>query len=158
MANKKVVATIAAVATSAALLMGGTMAWQSINQTALNEASEVVNPGGRLHDDFNGTNKDIYVENFADEPIFARIRLDEHFEIRIDDGDNNPDNDPVEIKTFTKDENGEPVIVKTDRVQIGEITLKPLEEKNFTLDYSLVFELEQIYLQGDRAVIELHVE
>jgi len=56
------------------------------------------------------------------------------------------------------DENGEPVIVKTDRVQIGEITLKPLEEKNFTLDYSLVFELEQIYLQGDRAVIELHVE
>ena len=109
MANKKVVATIAAVATSAALLMGGTMAWQSINQTALNEASEVVNPGGRLHDDFNGTNKDIYVENFADEPIFARIRLDEHFEIRIDDGDNNPTNDPVEIKTFTKDENGEPV-------------------------------------------------
>jgi len=31
--------------------------------------------GGRLHDDFNGANKNIYVENFADEPILARIRL-----------------------------------------------------------------------------------
>ena len=102
MANKKVVATITAVATSAALLMGGTMAWQSINQTALNEASAVVNPGGRLHDDFDGENKDVYVENFADEPIFARVRLDEHFEIQIDAG-------AVEIvteHTYT-DENGD---------------------------------------------------
>ena len=99
MANKKVVATIAAVATSAALLMGGTMAWQSISQTALNEASEVVNPGGRLHDDFNGENKDVYVENFADEDIFARIKLEEHFEIQISDG-------ATEVVTFQRDEEG----------------------------------------------------
>ena len=82
MANKKKLLTAtAAVATSAALLLTGTFAWQSINQTALNEASDVINPGGRLHDDFNGENKDIYVENFADEPIYARIRLEEYFEI-----------------------------------------------------------------------------
>ena len=80
-AKKKVIATVAAVATSAALLLGGTMAWQSANQVALNEASDVINPGGRLHDDFNGENKDVYVENFADDPIYARVRLEEYFEI-----------------------------------------------------------------------------
>ena len=87
MANKKRIATsVAAAATAAALLLGGTFAWQSINQTALNEASDVINPGGRLHDDFNGTNKDVYVENFADEAIFARVRLDEYFEITMNKG------------------------------------------------------------------------
>jgi len=85
-ANKKLVSTIAAVATSAALLLGGTLAWQSANQTALNEASDVVNPGGRLHDDFyiddNGDyNADIYVENFAEEDIFARVKLQEYMEV-----------------------------------------------------------------------------
>ena len=101
MANKRVVATITAVATSAALLLGGTMAWQSISQTALNEASAVVNPGGRLHDDFNGENKDIYVENFADEEIFARIRLDEYFDIRMDDSDGDGTPDIIDIITET---------------------------------------------------------
>ena len=87
MANKKRIATsVAAVATAAALLLGGTFAWQSISQTALNEASDVINPGGRLHDDFNGTNKDVYVENFADEEIFARVRLEEYFEIVMNKG------------------------------------------------------------------------
>lgn len=82
MADKKKLATAAvAIATAAAITLGGTFAWQSINQTALNEASDVINPGGRLHDDFDGTNKDVYVENFADEEIFARIRLEEFFEI-----------------------------------------------------------------------------
>jgi len=82
MANKKKVTTaVVAVATAAALMLGGTFAWQSISQTALNEASDVINPGGRLHDDFNGENKDVYVENFADDPIYARIQLSEYFEI-----------------------------------------------------------------------------
>ena len=66
---------------AAALLLTGTFAWQSISQTALNEKIEEVNPGGRLHDDFDGTNKDVYVENFGDTPIFARVRLDEYMEI-----------------------------------------------------------------------------
>ena len=85
-ANNKKKKAVAAVAAAAMLLLGGTFAWQSISQTALNEASDTINPGGRLHDDFNGTNKDVYVENFGDpdnggQPIFARVRLDEYFEI-----------------------------------------------------------------------------
>ena len=80
--NKKKVATSAtAIGLAGLLLLGGSFAWQSISQTALNEASDVINPGGRLHDDFNGENKDVYVENFANENIYARIRLDEYFKI-----------------------------------------------------------------------------
>jgi len=73
------------------VLIGATLAWQSGSLTALNEASDVVNPGGRLHDDFNGENKDIYVENFADEDIFARIRLGEYFAIINNYVPDNPD-------------------------------------------------------------------
>ncbi len=81
--QKKKVTAVAAIATAAALLLGSTFAWQSISQTALNETDDIINPGGRLHDDFDGSNKDVYVENFADNPIFARIRLDEYFEITM---------------------------------------------------------------------------
>ena len=77
----RLLAAAAAVTAALGILMGTTFAWQSISQEALNEASDVVNPGGRLHDDFDGKNKDVYVENFAEEPIYARIRLTEYFEV-----------------------------------------------------------------------------
>lgn len=92
MANKKKIATsVAAVATAAAVLLGGTFAWQSISQTALNEASDVINPGGRLHNDMwyvdaKTTNSDVYVENFAEDDIYARVRLSEYMEIVMNYG------------------------------------------------------------------------
>ncbi len=86
MNKKKIATSVAAVATAAALLLGGTFAWQGISQTALNEACDIVNPGGRLHDDFDGSNKNVYVENFADDEIFARVRFDEYFEIIMNYG------------------------------------------------------------------------
>lgn len=84
--KKKIAASVGAVALAAVVALGGTFAWQSISQTALNEAMDTINPGGRLHDDFNGSNKNVYVENFADDLIFARVRLDEYMEI----GNENP--------------------------------------------------------------------
>lgn len=79
MNQKKLTVTLTAVISAVVVLFGGTFAWQSTNQSALNRSSDIVaNPGGRLHDDFNGENKDVYVENFADEPIFARIQLSEY--------------------------------------------------------------------------------
>lgn len=95
MANKKIVTSGIAVALAGVMLFGGTMAWQSISQTALNEVSAVVNPGGRLHDDFNNIttdetetmtfDKNVYVENFTSlaengVQVFARVRLDEYME------------------------------------------------------------------------------
>ena len=61
--KKKIAASAVEVGTAAVLALGGTFAWQSISQEALNEAMDTINPGGRLHDDFNGQNKDVYVEN-----------------------------------------------------------------------------------------------
>ena len=82
----KLVSAIVAVSVAAAILLTGTYAWQSISQQALNEAQDMVNPGGRLHDDFDSRNKDVYVENFMTEaeggvPIYARVRLDEYMEL-----------------------------------------------------------------------------
>ena len=77
----RLLAAAAAVTAALGILSGSTFAWQSISQEAMNEASDIINPGGRLHDDFDGKNKDVYVENFADEPIYARIRLTEYFEV-----------------------------------------------------------------------------
>ncbi len=90
-AKRKTTTAIVAGVTALALVLGGTFAWTSISQQARNEAIVDINPGGRLHDDFNGTNKDVYVENFGDEltgvPIYARIRLDQYMEIGQQAGD-----------------------------------------------------------------------
>lgn len=84
--KKKIAASIGAVGVAAVFALGGTFAWQSISQTALNETMKTINPGGRLHDDFNGQNKNVYVENFTKpgengSTIYARVRLDEYMEI-----------------------------------------------------------------------------
>ncbi len=87
------------------IMLTGTFAWQSISQYALNETmGEMSNPGGRLHDEFNGSNKDIYVENFTSTtdgmPIIVRIRLYEYMEIGEDAGKNLLDpNRKVTIKS-----------------------------------------------------------
>ena len=83
--RRKLITAVGATALAVAIALTGTFAWQSISQQAKNEAMASVNPGGRLHDDFDGRNKDVYVENFTDPgdgaPIFARVRLDEYMEI-----------------------------------------------------------------------------
>ena len=76
-----------------AVALTGTYAWQSISQKAKNVVVSEGNPGGRLHDDFNGSSKAVYVENFtAPEEggldLFIRVRLDEYLEIGEDAGKN----------------------------------------------------------------------
>ena len=89
---RKIGSIFTATLVACALFLTGTFAWQSISQEALNEKAGDSNPGGRLHDDFDGTNKDVYVENFTDEetgvPIFARVRLQEYMEMGEDAGKN----------------------------------------------------------------------
>ncbi len=86
MNRKKLFAAVASVISAVILLLSGTLAWQSIGQTTLNEASDIVNPGGRLHDDFDGKNKDVYVENFAEDPIFVRVQLGEYLALTLNKG------------------------------------------------------------------------
>lgn len=89
--TRKTISAAIAIVCAIAITLTGTFAWQSISQTALNETAGEANPGGRLHDDFNGTNKDIYVENFTNPddggmPIYVRVRLDEYMEIGAEAG------------------------------------------------------------------------
>ena len=97
MKRNKILSAVIAVMLAGVMLFGGTFAWQSISQTALNEVSAVMNPGGRLHDDFTDVtdedsdltrvyNKDVYVENFTElvnngVQVYARVRLDEYMEM-----------------------------------------------------------------------------
>lgn len=92
--NRALTAGIAAVS-CCALLLSGTLAWTSFSQTAMNEVmgDGLKNPGGRLHDDFNGNEgiKKIYVENFSDEldgtGVIVRVRLWEYMELGKNAGD-----------------------------------------------------------------------
>lgn len=75
------------------ILMIGTFGWRSISQEAVNETVRTADAGGRLHDDFDGTNKDVYAENYmtvndGGRPIYVRIRLDEYMETGSDAGKN----------------------------------------------------------------------
>jgi len=43
-------------------------------------SSPPESPGGRIHDHFDGANKNVFAENFGDEAILVRIRMREYFE------------------------------------------------------------------------------
>lgn len=62
-------------------LIGGTFAFQSFNQQAINDREGQNNEGaaGRIHDYYNREteNKDVFVENYGDEPLLVRIQLKE---------------------------------------------------------------------------------
>lgn len=63
-------------------LIGGTFAFQSFNQQAINdrEGQNDHESAGRIHDYFNREteNKDVFVENYGDGPLLVRIQLKEY--------------------------------------------------------------------------------
>jgi len=80
--KRRVTAAVVAAALFVTTLTAGTFSWYSVSQSALNEAkADNILPGGRLHDDFDGSNKDVYVENYGTLPIYARIQLSEYMEV-----------------------------------------------------------------------------
>lgn len=98
--KRKAFTAVVATAVTTAVLLTGTYAWQNLNQETVSIVRGIANPGGRLHDDFDGKNKDIYVENFADKPIYARIQISEYMEIGKEAGTNfDSNNRAVEVIT-----------------------------------------------------------
>ncbi|WP_346350102.1 hypothetical protein [Lactococcus petauri] len=66
-------------------LLGGTFAFTAFNQQAINdrEVENRADVGGRVHDYFDGDeNKDVFVENFGQQPILVRLQLSEFMEIQ----------------------------------------------------------------------------
>lgn len=62
-------------------LIGGTFAFTAFNQQAINDREGWNSEGGagRIHDYYNSRteNKDVFVENYGDEPLLVRIQLKE---------------------------------------------------------------------------------
>ncbi|MEY8444228.1 hypothetical protein AALA52_08300 [Lactococcus ileimucosae] len=83
--NKKKLG-IALVLFTLLLLIAGTFAFTAFNQRAINDRlrDNLGEVGGRVHDYYNRDteNKDVFVENYGEEPIMARIRLSEFMEIQ----------------------------------------------------------------------------
>ena len=78
--KRKRAAAVISIALVLAIIMSGTYAWVSISQIAYNEVYGTPNPGGRIHDDYDEANKDVYAENFGTIPLFVRIKLNEYME------------------------------------------------------------------------------
>jgi len=78
--NKKILSGITAIVCALTLLLAGTFAWQALTNV-VNPFSNSRGPetGANLHDDFNMAtgDKDVYVENTGNNPIFVRIKLQE---------------------------------------------------------------------------------
>ena len=80
MKNKKKLIILAATITIAILLSAATFAWMNFQQRITNEFNG-NKPGGTGHDDFDGPNKDVYIENWGSANLYVRIRLDEYMEL-----------------------------------------------------------------------------
>lgn len=74
-------AGIVSVIIALAIILTGTFAWSAVSQRATNPQSGENLPGGRVHDHFDGENKDVFAENFGTNPLFVRIQLLEFMEV-----------------------------------------------------------------------------
>lgn len=83
---------------AALALIGGTFAFTNIGQSVLNITEDTNRPeyGARVHDYFDDEsgNKDVFFENFGQEPVFVRVQLKELFLRNGIPLNNYGDNDP----------------------------------------------------------------
>jgi hypothetical protein len=66
---------------SAALLLGGVLAWTDFTQSRTNKFRGTVDADVVLHDEFDGENKDVFVENAGSAAVYVRVRLDEYMKV-----------------------------------------------------------------------------
>ena len=81
--GRRLGATVVATALAIAILLGGTFAWTAISQRAANVDFDITESGGRVHDHFDreSGNKDVFAENYGNNPLIVRIRLSEFMQI-----------------------------------------------------------------------------
>ena len=79
--NKKLLYTGIAAVLIVAILIGGALAWTDFTQSKTNKFRGTADADVTLHDEFDGVNKDVFVENSGTSTIYVRIRLDEYMQI-----------------------------------------------------------------------------
>ena len=79
--RKKLLLAIVASALSVALALGGAFAWYDIAQHRVNKFRGTAEAEVTLHDEFDGVNKHVFVENSGTSTIYVRVRLDEYMQV-----------------------------------------------------------------------------
>ncbi len=79
--HKKPLMALAASIIIVAIMLGGTFAWTDFTQSRANKFRGSTDADVTLHDEFDGENKDVFVENSGSQTIYVRLRLDEYMEI-----------------------------------------------------------------------------
>ncbi|MCL2654686.1 MAG: hypothetical protein FWD65_03185 [Coriobacteriia bacterium] len=79
--TKKPVIAAIAVAVIAALMLGGAFAWTDFTQSKTNKFRGTYEADATLHDEFDGFNKNVFVENSGSNVIYVRVRLDEFMRV-----------------------------------------------------------------------------
>ena len=64
-----------------AFAIGTAMAWTDFSQSKVNVFRGTTEQEVTLHDEFDGENKDVFVENNGTQDLYVRVRLDEYMEI-----------------------------------------------------------------------------
>ena len=83
--GKSIFAVIALMLAASALL-GSAFAWHDFTQAKTNKFRGTTDADVTLHDEFDGVDKHVFVENTGDSTLYVRVRLDEFMQI----GDNEP--------------------------------------------------------------------
>ncbi|MDR2712438.1 MAG: hypothetical protein LBB91_04925, partial [Clostridiales bacterium] len=79
--NKKITIATAASILIIAALLGGAFAWTDFSQARTNKFHGSFDADVTLHDEFDGENKDVFVENSGTNTIYVRVRLDEFMKV-----------------------------------------------------------------------------
>lgn len=61
--------------------LGRALAWSDFTQSQVNRLPGIIDADVTLHDEFDGTDKDVFVENSGSNTLYVRIRLDEFMQI-----------------------------------------------------------------------------
>jgi len=80
-ANKKPLIAVVTAVIVAAVMLGSAFAWTDFTQSRTNKFRGGKDADVTLHDEFDGENKDVFVENSGDSTIYVRIRLDEFMQV-----------------------------------------------------------------------------
>ncbi|MCL2488454.1 MAG: hypothetical protein FWE80_07205 [Oscillospiraceae bacterium] len=96
--TRKPIAIAVAAIVALSLMTGLAFAWSDFSQTRTNRFNGTIEPDATLHDEFDGLNKNIFVENSGSNPIYVRIRLDEF--MRVGDLQFDPLADPRDPLTW----------------------------------------------------------
>ena len=117
--SKKKMSAIFSTVCVSALIVAGTFAWSEMKNVQ-NEFDKTINISAELRDDFDPKtgNKDVYIENTGNTPLYARMKLNEYMEIYniVDD-----QFESIKDPTYSANKNQE-----------GSATIKTIAENQWT--------------------------